>query len=207
MKLRDLGKSGLVGAALLLVLPSMALAAEAEQESSARDKAQKEAYLQAVPYPGGLEDESDLVRMHSVRNWYLMTYPTGQMPSSPWSKAKKHNNKKVGEAAVWEGEGLVPPGGPVDNGVRLMTDESVIAPGTNTWVSYGPKPLDTVGTTNNAYRYGITAGRVSAGGLAIHPTAPSIAYAGFTAGGLWKTTNLGSPTVTWTPLWDDKDFV
>jgi hypothetical protein len=211
---RLLRGSALAAASLLLVLPSGAFAADAEatrekQEKAARDKQQKDAYLKAVPYPGGLEDESDLIKMHAARNWYLLTYPTGQMPDSPWTKAKKHNNKKVKDAAVWAEEGLVPPSGSVagKDGLRLVTDEAVIAPGTNTWVSYGPKPLDTVGTTNNAYRYGITAGRVSAGGLAVSPSNPSVAYAGFTAGGLWKTTNLGSATVTWTPLWDDKDFV
>jgi hypothetical protein len=194
------------------MLPSGVFAADAdsaqvEQEETAKDREQKEIYLKAVPYPGGLEDESDLIKMHSIRQWYLMTYPTGQMPSSPWTKAKKHNEKKVKDAAIWEEEGLVPPSGSSPDGIRQITDEAVIAPGTNTWVSYGPRPLDTVGTTNNAYQYGITSGRVSAGGLAVHPTTPSIAYAGFTAGGLWKTTNLGSATVTWTPLWDDKDFV
>src|SRR5215210_5798841 len=220
MKLLDLKQSGLrhflrgcafAAASLLLVLPSTGWAAdEAEEEETVKDQEMKDAYLKAVPYPGGLEDESDLIKMHSLRLWYLMTYPTGQMPSSPWTKAKKHNDKKVKDAAIWEEEGLLPPSGRSSNngdGPRLITDEAVIAPGTNTWVSYGPKPLDSVGTTNNAYQYGTVAGRISVGGIAIHPTTPSIAYAGFTAGGLWKTTNLGSATVTWTPLWDDKDFV
>lgn len=208
----SLFRGSVFAAVALLTLPSGVFAEDAgsareEQEESAKDREQKELYLKAMPYPGGLEDESDLIKMHSVRQWYLMTYPTGQMPSSPWSKAKKHNQKKVKDAAIWEGEGLIPPSGSGPDGIRQITDEAVIAPGTNTWVSYGPRPLDSVGTTNNAYQYGIVAGRVSAGGLAVHPTTPSIAYAGFTAGGLWKTTNLGSASVTWTPLWDDKDFV
>lgn len=218
---RFIGGSAVAVASLLLTLPSVALAAdpspqeaqqefaEIKKENKAKEKEQKEVYLKAVPYPGGPDDETDLIKMHAIRSWYLLTYPTGVMPSMPWTKARKHNNKKVEDAAIWEEEGLTPPSGRSGekNGLRLMTDEAVIAPGTNTWVSYGPKPLDSVGTTNNAYRYGNVAGRVSAGGLAVHPTTPTIAYAGFTAGGLWKTTNLGSATVTWTPLWDDKDFV
>lgn len=201
-------------AAFLLVLPRAGHAADADapeptpldvqkdfaqvkQENKAKDQERKEGYLQSIPYPGGLESEGDLIRMHSIRQWYLMTYPTGRMPSLPWTKARRHIARNVLDAPIWEGEGLVP----------SDPEKAVIAPGTNTWVLYGPKPLDTVGTTNNAYQYGLTTGRINVGGLAVHPTTPSIAYAGFAAGGLWKTTNLGSPTVTWTPLWDDKDFV
>lgn len=201
-----------MAAASLLVLPLAAAAADApastavevqkdfvqvKQENEARDKEQKEGYFRSIPYPGGLDGESDLIKMHSARQWYLMTYPTGRMPSLPWTKARRHIARNVPDAPIWEGEGLVPSG----------SEKAVIAPGTNTWVLYGPKPLDTVGTTNNAYQYGLTTGRINVGGLAVHPTTPSTAYAGFAAGGLWKTTNLGSPTVTWTPLWDDKDFV
>lgn len=193
----------LVTAALLL-LPLATRAEEDKDKETPRDKQQKEAWLKALPYPGGIKDESDLIGMHSLRMWYLMTYPTGQMPSSPWSKAKSHVKLEVGDAEVWQEPGLIPP---TEKGIKRMTGEAVIAPGTNTWVSYGPQPLDTVGTTNNAYRYGITAGRVSVGGLAVDPVDTNVAYAGFTAGGLWKTTNLSAATPTWTPLWDDKDFV
>ena len=42
----------------------------------------------------------------------------------------------------------------------LGQDKAVIPPQTNTWVSYGPKPFDSVGTTNNAYRYGTPRGPV-----------------------------------------------
>ncbi|HKV09948.1 MAG TPA: hypothetical protein VJ725_17545 [Thermoanaerobaculia bacterium] len=178
---------------------------EEKGENQEKDKQQREEYLKAIPYPGGLDDESDLIKTHSLRTWYLMTYPTGVMPSMPWSKARRHNNKNVEDAEVWPGEGLVPPGGPGSEGGPW--DKAVIAPQTNIWTSYGPRPLDSTGTTNNAYQYGRVAGRISAGGLAVSPTNPAVAYAGFTAGGVWKTTNLGSASVTWTPLWDDKDFV
>lgn len=220
-----LRSSAIAAASLLLAFPGVCLAADAEptqeqvQQDYARDKQarkakdveQKEEYLRAVPYPGGAKEESDLIKMHSLRLWHLMTYPTGLMPATPWSKAKQHVKDFVQDAAPWEGEGLRSPfdtsAGTSEGGVRGITADAFIAPGTNTWVSFGPRPLDSAGTTNNAYRYGIVAGRISAGGLAVDPVNPAVAYAGFSAGGLWKTTNLGSASVTWTPLWDDKDFV
>lgn len=181
--------------------------AELKARNKQIDVKQREEYLRAVPSPDtpGAKDESDVIKVHSAREWYLLTYPTGTLPSQPWSKAKKHVKTSVADAEAWQGEALSGPGGSGD--FDQITGQSVIAPGLNTWVSYGPKPLDTVGTTNNAYRYGITAGRVAAGGLAVDPNNPGVAYAAFAAGGLWKTTTLGLPVVTWVPLWDDKDFV
>ncbi|HEX7180475.1 MAG TPA: hypothetical protein VF756_01435 [Thermoanaerobaculia bacterium] len=211
--LRSPHRTALAAASLLLTLPLASFAgdedfAAVKKKNKEKDKEQKEAYLRSVPYPEGPEDESDLIKMHSARFWYLLTYPTGVLPSSPWTKAKKHVKGKVQDAAAWPGTPLDPASGSSSDGeIASLFEEAVIAPGTNTWVSYGPKPLDTVGTTNNAYRYGITAGRVAAGGLAVDPNNPSVAYAAFAAGGVWKTTNLGAATVTWTPLWEDKDFV
>jgi hypothetical protein len=201
----------LVTASLLLV-PFAAGAGSAakekeeakEEQETARDAQQREEYVKALPYPGGIKDEGDLIKMSSLRMLYLMTYPTGRMPSSPWTTALEHNRREVPDAEIWQEEGLI---SPAQKGMRNMTGEAVIAPGTNTWVSYGPQPLDSVGTTNNAYQYGIVAGRISDGGLAVDPTDSNVAYAGFAAGGLWKTTNLSAATPAWTPLWDDKDFV
>jgi hypothetical protein len=181
--------------------------AELKARNKQIDVKQREEYLRAVPKPDSpVKDESDVIKVHSAREWYLLTYPTGTLPSQPWSKAKKHVKSSVADAEVWQGGALPGPGGGAEV-FNQITSDSVVAPGTNTWVSYGPKPLDTVGTTNNAYRYGITAGRVAAGGLAVDPNNPGVAYAAFAAGGLWKTTSLGLANVTWSPLWDDKDFV
>lgn len=180
--------------------------AEIKARNKKIDEKQRQEYLRAVPNPGQGKDESDVVKMHSAREWFLLTYPTGTMPSQPWGKAKKHVDSSVADAEVWMGESLPRPGAGNEE-MNRMTADLVVAPGTNTWVAYGPQPLDTVGTTNNAYRYGITAGRVAAGGLAVDPNNPGTAYAAFAAGGLWKTTTLGLANVTWTPLWDDKDFV
>jgi hypothetical protein len=195
----------LVTASLLLAPFALRAESPKDEQETARDKQQREAYLKALPYPGGVKEESDLISMHSLRMLYLMSYPTGKIPPSFRTEAEAHVRAEVGDAAVWQEPGLVPPS--QRGGMKNMTGEAVIAPGTNTWVSYGPQPLDSVGTTNNAYQYGTVAGRVSVGGLAVDPTDSNIAYAGFTAGGAWKTTNLGAATPTWTPLWDDKDFV
>lgn len=183
--------------------------AELKAKSKIKNKEQIDGYLRSVPSPRGPEDEeSDTVKIHAAREWYLLTYPTGKLPSQPWDRARKWVSKRVGDAKPWAGPGLQSPfETPDGNGSGGPWEKALLPPGLNTWVSYGPRPLDTVGTTNNAYQYGITAGRVSAGGLAVDPTNSGVAYAAFAAGGLWKTTSLGLPVVTWTPLWDDKDFV
>jgi hypothetical protein len=184
-------------AAFSLMFSGPSFAGSGEEKESQKDKEMKESYLRALPYPGGQKDETDLVRMNAIRSWYLLTYPTGVLPSMAWNKAKQHVKDNVIDAAPWPGQPLR----------AHAMDKTAIAPGTNTWVAYGPKPLDSVGTTNNAYQYGIVSGRVSVGGIAVDPVNTNVAYAGFVAGGLWKTTNLLSGSVTWTPLWDDKDFV
>ncbi len=181
--------------------------AELKAENKLKDKEQIDGYLRSVPSPRGPEDEeSETIRVHAAREWYLLTYPTGTLPSQPWDRARKWVSKRVADAQPWPGPGLQSPFERPD-GEDGAWEKVLIPPGTNTWVSYGPRPLDSVGTTNNAYRYGTVAGRVSVGGLAVDPNNPGVAYAGFVAGGLWKTTTLGLPVVTWIPLWDDKDFV
>src|SRR5262249_5514705 len=121
------------------------------------------------------------------------------LPSQPWDKAKEHIRRNVLDADPWPGTPLRPRGGALD--------KTAIPPGTNTWVLYGPKPLDSNGTTNNAYRYGTVSLRVSVGVLVVDSVNANAGYAGFVAGGLWKTTNLSAASPTWTPLWEDKDFV
>jgi hypothetical protein len=183
--------------------------AELKAKNKLKNKEQIEGYLRSVPSPRGPEDEeSDTVKIHAAREWYLLTYPTGKLPPQPWDRARKWVNKRVGDAKPWPGPGLNSPfETPDDAGSAGPWQKALIPPGANTWVSYGPRPLDTAGTTNNAYRYGVTAGRISVGGLAVDPSNPGVAYAAFAAGGLWKTNTLGLPVVTWTPLWDGKDFV
>ncbi|HEV2851162.1 MAG TPA: hypothetical protein VHC97_00005 [Thermoanaerobaculia bacterium] len=209
--------AALVAAALVVALPAAGFAAKKSQKTQAHKPAAQTTqkaqaapaggFLPSAPPPRGPEnEESEEIEMRSAREWQLLTYPTGKLPSQPWDRARKWVSKRVADAAPWQGPGLRSPYDTPDRDGGIW-EKSLIAPGTNTWVAYGPQGLDTVGTTNNAYRYGITAGRVAEGGLAVDPNNPGVAYAAFAAGGLWKTTSLGLPAVTWTPLWDGKDFV
>lgn len=173
-----------------------------KQRAAERDAAQKRDYLKAVPQPFGEDVESDIIKMRTAREWYMLTYPTGTLPSQPWDKARGHVQRRVPDAPPWAGPGI-----DFRSGTTALGTKAAVTPSENTWTAVGPRPLDSVGTTNNAYTYGIVTGRVGADALAVDPTNPSVAYAGFVAGGLWKTTNLGAANVDWTPLWDDKDFV
>lgn len=127
--------------------------ARLKAENKKLDQQQREAYLRSRPFPGsgGSEiEESDVIKMHAAREWYLLTYPTGRMPSMPWDRARRHVGKKVKDAEPW-------PGPPLrtdqEDGTSGRLEKALVAPGFNTWVSYGPQPLDSVGTTNNAYRF------------------------------------------------------
>nr|HRC85977.1 hypothetical protein [Thermoanaerobaculia bacterium] len=186
------------------LVPASSTLFPARNEVQASDPEQAESsgaenYLRALPAPSGQDQESKTVLGHAARQWYLLTYPKGRIPSQPWDRARAWVRRHVADAPAWKGDSLQAP----DDGFSW----ALTPPGTNSWVAYGPKPLDSVGTTNNAYQYGLVGGRVAEGGLAVDPVSPNVAYAGFAAGGLWKTTNLGSATVTWTPLWEGKDFV
>ena len=167
------------------------------------DGDQRKYYLKnIVPNSAAEALEGDMIKMHSAREWYLLTYPTGTLPPQPWDRAKAHVRRHVPDAAPWAGKSVE-----LGGGTYSWAQKATITPNSNTWVAAGPRPLDSVGTTNNAYTYGTVTGRVGAEALASDPSNPSVAYAGFVAGGLWKTTNLGSGNVTWTPLWDDEDVV
>jgi photosystem II stability/assembly factor-like uncharacterized protein len=63
------------------------------------------------------------------------------------------------------------------------------------WRSVGPFGFITSGFYASAPQ--MDGGRVRA--VAVHPTNPSIVYAGSASGGVWRTTNAGA---TWTPLTD-----
>src|SRR5215203_3928706 len=80
----------LAASALLLTLPLAAMAETNPKPSKQQEEEQKEGYLRSLPYPKGPLEESDLIKMHSARMLYLLTYPTGVLPSEPWDKAKTH---------------------------------------------------------------------------------------------------------------------
>lgn len=107
-------------AAFSVIFSGPMSAGSTEERESAKDKEMKDFYLRSLPYPGGGKDETDLVRMNAIRSWYLLTYPTGVLPSRAWNKAKQHVKDNVFDAAPWPGESLR---------VRGM-DKAVIAPPT-----------------------------------------------------------------------------
>jgi len=172
-----------------------------EAAEQAQDVRQIADYLRAVPPDRGpAELEGDVIKVRSARNWHHLTYPTGTLPSNPYGRAQEHVRRFVQDGEAWSGPGI-------ELGARGLGLRSTVNPSENIWTAVGPTPLDSVGTTNNAYTYGTVSGRVGANGLMVDPGNSNVAYAGFVAGGLWKTTNLLAATPTWTPLWDDKDFV
>jgi len=165
------------------------------------DPRQREDYLRHVPIQGLLEEgESDIIKMHTAREWSLLTYPTGTLPSAPWERARRWVKANVVDAPPL-------PGPSVDIGRKFDWQKLTLNPDVNSWIAAGPHSIESVGTTNNAYTYGTVAGRVGAGALAVDPNNTDVAYAGFVAGGLWKTTNLSAATPSWAPLWDDLDYV
>lgn len=196
MKKPFLKAVGLLATSLVFAAPALA----EEPTQNAQNARQIEEYKKLVP-PGNVPSdiESDVVKVRTARNWSLLTYPTGKMPATAMRDARDWVSGNVEDIDSWPGEGIRL-GNSVDS-------RALVTPQLNVWTPVGPAPLDSTGTTNNAYRYGIVAGRVSAGGLAVDPSNTNVAYAGFVAGGLWKTTNLTAATPTWTPLWDDKDYV
>ncbi|HEX4955744.1 MAG TPA: hypothetical protein VF017_20345 [Thermoanaerobaculia bacterium] len=197
------GRAAAFGAALALAVAGVQGPLTLEEGSlrgdaqALRERRAVVAYLRAVPDPDTAVREAD-IRTHSAREWYLLSYPTGRIPTMAWDRARDWVRSHVADAESWA---------PEPRQLTLRGDKAFVPPGTSSWVSYGPRPLDTVGTTNDAYQWGRTAGRVAANGIAVDPDSPNVAYVAFAAGGFWKTTNLGSGVETWTPLWDDKDFV
>jgi hypothetical protein len=155
----------------------------------------------AVPPPGSPADtESKIIKERTAREWKLLTYPTGRIPSMPWTRAREWVRGHVRDAEPWplEGVPLAGANGPLGE---------LVAPTTNEWTWFGPQPLDSVGTTNNAWQFGIVAGRTGPEALVVDPVSPNVAYAGFVAGGLWRTDDIGSANVVWTPLWEDQEMV
>ncbi len=150
----------------------------------------------AVP-PGGGTGESEELEEQADREWYQLTYPKDQTPRTDWrGEAIEYVNTHV-QNAVPEGMRTITLG-------QAPNANAPVPPITTTWTTIGPSPLDSTGTTNNAYQYGIVSGRVNA--IALVNSAPNVAYAGMPVGGLWKTTNCCSSSTTWQALWDSPDL-
>ncbi len=85
-------------------------------------------------------------------------------------------------------------------------DPRVTPPFTNLiWTSLGPSPIDSDPTGNQSY--GDVTGRVSAIAVDRTDSTGNTVYVGAASGGVWKSTNAASATlsnVTWTPLTDQQ---
>ncbi len=153
--------------------------------------------------PGDAEstDESGAIKGHAAWRWHLMIYPKKTIPSEPYTKARRWIKDHVPMGKPW---------GDLHE-ICGPTPEGIIATGSGVWTPIGPKPIDT--TTQNAagsYIYGSVTGRFNA--VLVDPTtigSPGaiVAYAGATAGGLWKTADCCGAGTTWTPQWESDNFV
>ena len=167
----------------------------------------------SAPPPGaGLAGESGEILERGAWLWRRLSYPTGRIPADPWGAAREHIERFVPDAAPWELEG-VPLREP-------LPGESLVEPGANAWVEFGPKPLDSSGSLvpGQAYMFGIVAGRLNV--IVSDPTnrgagAGDRAWLGFAAGGVWRLDGLRSIScsgtcdlsgVTAKAMFDDKNL-
>jgi hypothetical protein len=129
-----------------------------------------------------------------------LAYPAGKIPPGWRKKAKEHVKNRVADGKDFKNGGkqqtAVSP-----NGISPMSVQPIDAVN---WTSMGPAPIDN-NAASGGYKYGLVTGRINA--LAVDPNNSQVAYAGATAGGLWKTTNCCSSATTWTPLWSGPDDV
>lgn len=165
-----------------------------------------------------LLDENPSIRERMARYWYFLLYPTGTLPDRPWDRAREHVERHVPDAPPWKLEGAPLRGPRPSLRQGLAVAPAVVAPGSSVWVEYGPRPLDSTGTTNNAFQYGIVSGRLNA--IVSDPTDRGAgkgdrAWLGYASGGLWRLDGVRSVTcsagvcdtsgVVATSLWDDRD--
>jgi hypothetical protein len=144
--------------------------------------------------PMGETGESGRIEARDEWRLQRMTYPTGTMPAGDWrGEALEHIRKFVPDAAP-EGLSTLP---------ARNAPADAVAPVGTAWTMIGPASLDN-NAASGGYMYGIVAGRNNV--LAFQPGSSTVAYAGMTVGGLWKTVNCCSAATTWTPLWDGTYF-
>ncbi len=184
-------------------LPKADAAAAAKQHAG-RDREPKEKSeseeRRYLPLPGG-DSDSEVVAGSTAWRWHLLSYPTGKIPSHPFTDAAKWVEKKVPRAEPWPfaQDGLLR--GP-------LADTLSVTP-TGNWVKLGPKPIDMT-TQYSGYKYGNVTGRFNA--IAVDPrtanTPGSIkVFAGGASGGFWVTTNCCTSGTTWTSVWDNTPYV
>ncbi len=95
--------------------------------------------------------------------------------------------------------------------VRVGLRQSALVPfaasGGAVWTPLGPAPLTSDASGNGQQDYGWVAGRATAVAIDHSDASGNTVYLGSATGGVWKSSNAGSPDpagVTWTPLTDDQ---
>ncbi len=156
--------------------------------------------IRYIPLAGG-DDESEIVKGGTAWRWHLLSYPTGKIPSQPFTRAAKWVEKNVPRAEPWPfaQDGLLR--GPLAESLTLIP--------TGNWLKLGPKPIDMT-TQGSGYVYGKVTGRFNT--IAVDPRTVNNpgaikVFAGGASGGFWVTTNCCSSTTTWTSVWDDTPYV
>jgi hypothetical protein len=135
--------------------------------------------------PGG-----DNAVLQTIEDYWStrVTYPTGQF-SMNWLIQAAQQDSQVARD--------VPDGRVVYNPAQ---SRSPLALNPNAFTALGPRPLQSNGC-QGCYAYGHVSGRVNT--MAIDPVQPSVAYLGSVGGGVWKSTNCCTTSMTWTPMTDD----
>lgn len=189
---RRLRRAGVLLAALLLLTATVAGtlgSLDAGRWQALERAAQQRALQRGLP-PAGERDESGQVEARAQAAYNRLAYPARSVPPA-WQQAAQRHVRRL----VRDGSDFAP---------RNPTRSGANSPNSLSWTPIGPAPIDN-DAASDGYKYGMVTGRINA--LAVHPANPAIAYAGATAGGLWKTTNCCSASTAWAPLWEGRDFV
>ncbi|MFN8503845.1 WD40/YVTN/BNR-like repeat-containing protein [Kouleothrix sp.] len=156
---------------------------------------ERNAQLRGVPQAAGTNESAD-IQERAQRTFNRLAYPASTIPPAWRSHAASQIRQRVRDGADF-----FPGGGPLTSAASPDSTQPV---GTTSWTGLGPAPIDN-NAASSGYKYGLVTGRINA--LAVSPANSAVAYAGATAGGLWKTTNCCSASTSWSPLWEGKDAV
>jgi hypothetical protein len=173
---------------------------EAWWESLERAR-EHDAFRRPVPQFSRVNESED-IQERAQQTFNRLAYPTGKIPPGWRKKAKDHIKKNVPTSVgfVAAGDPSATTSSSPGTGAAIESTQPV---GTVSWTGMGPAPIDN-NAASGGYKYGLVTGRINA--IAVDPSGTT-AYAGATAGGLWKTTNCCSATTTWAPAWSSDDAV
>ena len=151
--------------------------------------AERSGWLRGVPQAGDTNESAE-IEQRARAAFDRLAYPASRIPPDWQGQARAYVRRNVRDG--------------VDFNPLAGNPSGTRPPNTTSWSPLGPAPIDN-NAASDGYKYGLVTGRINA--LAVDPTDSAVAYAGATAGGLWKTTSCCTAGTTWVPLWEDKDFV